>query len=113
MSVPKDIEQFIANQHPCPEGVERLLEHASMKAAWEASTHGPFLAYIVKVMGLGTPAVKAVNDHHLPLVKAAAREARALPNPNGQRQQDLHQPYWQALAKHATALKEVVPNPFV
>ena len=112
MPFPPDIQAFFDAHKPCCEGVERLAEHASMQAAWDASTHGPFLAYIVKREGLETPAVKAVNAVHRETVKAAYKLALSAHPQGAARLQDLDANYAAKLAAHAAALKAAIPNPF-
>jgi hypothetical protein len=112
MPFPPDIQAFLDAHRPCCEGIERLAEHASMQAAWDASTHGPFLAYIVKKEGLETPAVKAVNATHRVAVKAAFKLAMTAEPQGTARLQDIDANYAAKLAAHAAALKAIVPNPF-
>jgi hypothetical protein len=112
MPFPSDIQTFLNAHHPCPEGVERLAEHASMAAAWDASTHGSFLAYIIRKEGLETDAVKAVTSQHRDALKAAYDAARALGATGTVRLQDLHAGYAAALSSYAADLKAVAPNPF-
>jgi hypothetical protein len=112
MPLPSDIQAFVDAHHPCPEGVERLTEHASMEAAWDASTHGSFLAYILKKLGVATDATRAVAAEHREALSAAFRAA-VKTYPTGEaRLQDLDAAYGAALAAFATDLKAAAPNPF-
>lgn len=112
MPLPSDIQEFVDAHRPCPEGVERLTEHASMEAAWDASTHGSFLAYILKKLEVATDATRAVTVQHREDLKAAKRAAMKTYPEGEARLQDLDAAYGAALAAYATDLKAVAPNPF-
>lgn len=101
MAIPADIETWIRTHRPCLEGVERLVQHASMAAAWDASTHGPFLAWLLKREDKFTDEAKAVAAKHSPQVRAARKVDR--------QQTDVAP---RVFATYAEALKSVVPNPF-
>lgn len=101
MAIPADIETWIKTHRPCLEGVERLVQHASMAAAWDASTHGPFLVWLLKREDKFTDEAHTVFAKHAPRARAARKAAR--------HQSDVTP---QVFAVYAEALKSVVPNPF-
>lgn len=109
MAIPTDIAAWLEKHRPCIEGADRLADHASMAAAWEASTHGPYLAWILKREGKLTDAAKSVKAEHTPRVREAQAAAKT---PVTGRLQDADPAYAKALSDYATALKSVVDNPF-
>ena len=112
MALPTDIAQWVAQNGACLEGVERLAEYASMAAAWDGSTNGSMVLYMIRTEGLYTDEVRAVVATHrtaLLSVKAAATEKLY---EGGARLQDLDEPYGEALSALAAELKALVPNPF-
>jgi hypothetical protein len=112
MPLPSDIEAWITEHNPCPEGAERLAEHASMSAAWKASNHGPYLLYILKREGKVTADVSRVAKIHQRFVKIAGRRARDSHPNAAERLQSLDSDYEAVLSRYARAIKDVAPNPF-
>lgn len=112
MPLPTDTQAWIDKYAPCMEGVERLAEHAGMAAAWDASTNGGMLLYIVRAEGLYTPEVRAVTLEHRSELRAAYAAAKAKLYEGDVRLQDLDADYGVALAALAEGIKAVVPNPF-
>ena len=112
MPLPSDTQTWVETHRPCLEGIERLSEHASMEAAWDASTNGSMVLYIIRIEELYTDEVRALVAEHRTPIRAAMREARAQVHEGDARLQDLHVSYAVALAAFAAALKDMVPNPF-
>ncbi len=112
MSLPTDIAQWVAQHGPCLEGIERLVEHASMTAAWDASTNGSMILFMIRVEERYTDEVRAIVAQHRDAVRASALAAKEKATEGDARLQDLDADYAAALAALATDLKELVPNPF-
>lgn len=109
MSIPADIAAWIERHGPCLEGAARLTEHESMAAAWEASSHGAYLTWILKREGKLSDAAREVARQHMPEVRKAQDAAPSVVG----RLQDHNAAYAKVLADFAVALKNVVGNPFV
>lgn len=112
MPIPNDVKEWVVEHRPCLEGIERLSEHASMEAAWDASTNGSMVLYIIRTEELYTDEVRAIVAEHRDAVRAAGRAAKGKATEGDARLQDLDADYAAALAALATDLKAVVPNPF-
>ena len=48
MPLPSDTQTWVETHRPCLEGIERLSEHASMQSAWDDSTNGGMILYIIR-----------------------------------------------------------------
>ena len=112
MPIPNDVKEWVVEHRPCLEGIERLGEHASMAAAWDASTNGSMVLYIIRIEELYTDEVRTIVHDHREAVRGAMRAAAKGAHQGDERLQDLDADYGAALAEFAAALKAVVPNPF-
>ena len=113
MTLPADIDDWIKKNGPvCDEGRERLVEHESMWHAWQASTNGSMLAFIVRAEGLVTDDVLTLMVEHAPLVTAARIVAEDKDYRGADRLQDLDAAFAKAVGEYAKALKKAVQNPF-
>ncbi len=83
-----------------------------MAAAWDASTNGSMLVYIIRAEGLQTDEVLAIVAQHRKALRSAGRAAKQAGHQGDARLQDLDADYAAALAALATDLKALVPNPF-
>ena len=83
-----------------------------MAAAWDASTNGGMLAYIIRREGLVTDEVRDVVAQHRKALRSAGAAARQAGHQGDARLQDLDADYAAALAALAADLKALVPNPF-
>ena len=107
-----EIAAWITAHRPCFEGSDRLSEHASMAAAWDASTHGPYLFFMLRAEDKVTPEALAVKAKHQQ-VCVATKKAALKRNPNAERLQIEDPHYADAVIAYAVELKSVVDNPFV
>ena len=81
--------------------------------AWEASTHGFFLQFMVKTEGKNTPELKALQKRWIAPCHAALKRARiAHPDSRVIELAALYPELGDALGAYASDLKQQIENPF-